>query len=73
MFEFYLGKTDRDTESKKAKMISDPFEIYRSLATTWTEVVNLLFNIDSFVWVSRKYTEEQQVPNLRHKNDVVGA
>ena len=35
--------------------------------------MNLLFANDSVFWVSRRYIREEQVPSLRHTNEVVAA
>ena len=55
-------------------MISDPQELFRFLATPEIEVNNLLFAGDEVVWVTWKYVEEEQnMPVLRHTNEVIGA
>jgi len=51
-------------------MISDPHELYGFLPTPGVEIVNLL---SERVWASWRYTAEDQVPNLRHTNEVIGA
>jgi hypothetical protein len=54
-------------------MISDPHELYRFLSTPGVEVANLLFASDAFVWASWRYTDEENIPSLRHTNEVIGA
>jgi hypothetical protein len=56
----------------QTKLISDPNELYRFLATTGVEVENLLIASDSVVWASCRYPVEEPVPSLRHTNEVVG-
>jgi hypothetical protein len=54
-------------------MISDPQEVYRFLTTPGIEVTSLLFASDEVVWVSWRYSDEEQVSNLKHTNEVLGA
>ena len=54
-------------------MISDPYELYRFLATPGIEVTNLMFASDDVVWASWRFIEEEMIPNLRHTNEVIGA
>jgi hypothetical protein len=55
-------------------MIADPQELYRFLATPGTEVTNLLFAGNEVVWVTWRYVEEEEnMPVLRHTNEVIGA
>jgi hypothetical protein len=56
----------------KTKIVSDPLELYRLLATPGIEVTTLLFCSDEIVCVPWKYTEER-IPSLRHTNDVIGS
>ena len=35
--------------------------------------MNLLFASDSVVWTSWRYTADEQVPTLRHTNEVIAA
>ena len=37
------------------------------------EVMNLVFASDDVVWITWKYGPEEQVPSLRHTNEVIGA
>ena len=53
-------------------LISDPQELYRFLATPGIEVTNLLFAGDEVMLISWRNAEEAHVPNLRHKNEVIG-
>ena len=53
-------------------MISDPYELYRFLATPGIEVTNLMFASDDVVWASWRFIEEEMIPNLRHTNEVIG-
>jgi hypothetical protein len=54
-------------------MISDPQDLYRFLTTPGIEVTSLLFASDEVVWVSWRYSDEEQVPNIKHTNEVLGA
>ena len=67
------GKLAERQNRTQTKLISDPHELYRFLATPGVEVVNLLFASDSVVWASWRYIAEEQVPSLRHTNEVIVA
>jgi hypothetical protein len=67
------GKLAERQNRTQTNLISDPHELYSFLATPGVEVMNLMFASDSFVRSSFRYTEEEQVPSLRHSNDVVAA
>ena len=67
------GKLTEPGDRTQAKLISDPNELHRFLATPGIEVQNLLFASDSFLWASWRYAAEEQVPCLRHTNEVVGS
>ena len=67
------GKLAERQNRNQTKLISDPHELYRFLATPKVEFVNLLFPSDSVVWASWRYTAEEQVPSLRHTIEVVAA
>jgi hypothetical protein len=54
-------------------MISDPIERCRFLTTPRIEVTSLLFASDEVVCVSWRYSDEQQVPSLKHTSEVLGA
>jgi hypothetical protein len=54
-------------------MISEPQELYRSLSTSGREVANLLFASDVVFWASWRYTDEENIPSLRHTIEVIGA
>jgi len=57
----------------KSKMISDPYELYRFLATPGIDVTKLMFASDDVVWASWRFIEEDMIPSLRHTNEVIGA
>ena len=59
------GKLAGKQNRTQTKLISDPQDLYRFLATPGVEVVNLMFAIDSVVWASWRYTAEEQAPSLR--------
>ena len=54
-------------------MISDPHELYRFVATPGIEVATLTFASDDVVWASWRFIAEEDIPNLRHTNEVIGA
>jgi len=64
--------TERNNRTK-SKMISDPYEMHRFMATLGIEVTNLMFAFDDVVWASWPFIEEEMIPNLRHTNEVIGA
>jgi hypothetical protein len=66
------GKLTERNNRTKVKLIKDPHEFYRFLATPGIEIANLVFPSDEIVWASWSFVEED-VPNLRHTNEVVGA
>jgi hypothetical protein len=76
MAKLYLnsmwGKLTERNNRTKVKLIKDPHELYRFLATPGIEVANLVFASDEMVWASWSFLEED-VPNLRHTNEVVGS
>ena len=67
------GKLCENPRKTQTKLISDPQELYRFLATPGIEVANLLFAGNDVVWVSQRHAEEARVSNLRHTNDVIGS
>jgi len=67
------GKLTERNNRTQTKLISDPKELYRFLATPGIEVINLVFANDEVVWVSWTFTAEERVLSLRHTNEVVGA
>jgi hypothetical protein len=67
------GKLTERGDRTQTKLISDPNELYRFLATPGVEVQNLLFASDSVLWAPWRYAAEEQVPSLRHTNEVVGS
>ena len=52
-------------------MISDPQELYGFLSTPGIEVAALMFARDDVAWASWQYIAEENVPNVRHTNEVV--
>jgi hypothetical protein len=67
----FWGKlTERNN---RKKMIADPHELYKILATTGVEVTHLLFASDDVVCVTWRFSEDENIPGLRHTNKVIGA
>jgi len=54
-------------------MISDPHKLYRFLSTSGIEVANLMFDSEDLVWASWRFIAEEEIPYLRHANEVIGA
>jgi hypothetical protein len=54
-------------------MITDPQELYGFLAMPGIEEATFVFASDEIVGASWRYIAEEKVPNLPHKNDVIGA
>jgi hypothetical protein len=66
-----LTECDNRTRSM---MATEPRELYRFLAAPDVEVTDVLFANDDAVWVKWKYAnKEQEIPLLRHTNNVIGA
>jgi len=55
------------------KIIKEPKDLSGFLPTRGIEVTNLLFGSDDLVWIAWKYGAEEQVPSLRHANEIIGA
>ena len=47
--------------------------MYRFLATAGVEVTNLAFASDDVVWLSWEVSAQENMANLPHTNDVIGA
>jgi hypothetical protein len=67
------GKLTERSNRTKSKMITDPRELYRFLATPGIEVMNLIFASDEVVWASWRFSTEEKVLCLKHTNEVIGA
>jgi hypothetical protein len=67
------GKLTERSYRTRSKMITEPRELYRFLATQGIEVMNLIFASEEVVWLSWKFAEEEITPTLRHINEVIGA
>jgi hypothetical protein len=61
------GKLPERNNRTCTKMINDPQELNRFLATPGIEVADLVFASDD-VCASWRYIAEKKVPNLRHTN-----
>ena len=70
----FWGKLTESSNRPQNKVIADPQELFRFLATPGIEVTNLLFAGDEVVWITWKYMEEEEnMLVLRHTNEVIGA
>jgi len=65
-----LGENPRKIQTK---LISNPQELHRSLATPGIEVAKLLFAGDEIVWVAWRHREETHVPAMRQTNEVIAS
>ena len=69
LIEFHEAETDGRNKKTNFKMISDPRELYRFLATPGMEVANVIFASDDLVCVSWRFIAESL--SLRHTNEIV--
>jgi len=67
------GKLTERNDRTKTAIIRESRELYSFLATPDIEVTNLVFASDDVVWLSWKHRAEEDVPRLRHTNEVIGA
>jgi len=65
------GKLTERNDRNMTKIITEPKELYGFLPTPGIEVVNLVLASDDVVWLSWKRGTEEDVPNLRHTNEVI--
>jgi hypothetical protein len=66
------GKLTERNDRTRTKIIIEPHELYRFLATPGFEVTNFAFASDDVAWLSWKVTAEENVPYLpRHTNEVI--
>ena len=66
------GKLTERNDRTRTKIITEPHELYRFLATPGVEVSNRAFASDDVVWLSWKVFAEENVPNLPHTIEVIG-
>ena len=66
------GKLKEWNERTKTKIITEPKELYGFLVPPGIEVAYLVSNSDDVVCLSWKRGAEEDVPNLRHTNEVIG-
>ena len=67
------GKLTERNYSTPIKIITEPHELFRFLATPDVEVPNLAFASDDLVWIPWNLSAQELVPNLRHTNEAIGA
>jgi len=67
------GKLTERNNRTKSKMISDPQKLYTFLATPGIDVANLVFASKDVVWASWSFVAEEEIPNFRNTNVVIGA
>ena len=67
------GKLIKRNDKTRNKIITEPHEMYRFLATAGVEVTNLAFASDDVVWLSLKLSKEENVPKAHYTNEVFGA
>ena len=56
------GKLTERNNRTKTKIVKDPKDLYRFLATPGIEVTSLTFASDNVVWASWRFTEEEKSP-----------
>ena len=64
----YLTETNNRTNSNNC----EHNDLHRFPATTVFEVVNLMFDSGDIFWESWRFIAEDDIPILRHANEVVG-
>ena len=67
------GKLTERNDRTRTKMISEPQELHRFLATPGIEVANQMFASDDVVWASWRFIAEEKGPCLRHTNEAISA
>jgi hypothetical protein len=67
------GTLTERNKGTKTKMICETREIYIFFATPGVEIVLLVFASDRAVWASWRFIEEENIPRLKHKNEVIEA
>ena len=67
------GNLMERNDRTRTKIITEPHELYRILATPGVEVTNLAFASENVVWLSWKVTAEENAPNLTQTNKVIVA
>jgi len=48
-------------------MITDPYHLYRFLATPGIKVMNPLFGSDEVIWATWRFIAEEIIPSLLYK------
>ena len=66
------GKSTERNDRTMTKMITEPKELNRFLATPDVEVMYLAFTSYDVVWISWKYCAEEDVPSLLYTNELIG-
>ena len=67
------GKLTETKDRTRTKIIAEPHEMNRFLATPGLEVTYLAFVSDDVVWLSWKVNAKENVHYLPHTNEVIGA
>jgi hypothetical protein len=67
------GKLTERNNRTKTKIICEPRDLYRFLATPRIGIESLVFAGYRAVWASWKFIEEEKIPNLKHTNEVIGS
>jgi G:T-mismatch repair DNA endonuclease (very short patch repair protein) len=67
------GKLTERNNRTQTKMITEPRELYRFLATPGIEVTNMLFLSNDVVWATWRHIDDEVIPSLCHTNEVIGA
>jgi len=67
------GKLTERNDRTMTKTITEPKDLYGFMAAPGIEVTNLIFASEDVARLSWKRGAEEDVPNLRHSNEVIGA
>ena len=68
-----MGNVAERNDRTRTKIITQPHDLYRFIATPGVEITNLAFPSDDVVWLSWKVSVEDYVSYVPHTNEVVGA
>jgi hypothetical protein len=67
------GKLTERNDRTRTKIITEPHQLFRFLATPGLEVTNMALASDDVVWLSWKFSAEECVSNVPLKNEVIVA
>ena len=68
--KFHVAQIYGRVQQNEIKMVTDPLDLYRSLANA---VIEVMFASVDVVWATWNFIEKGKIPSLRHTNKVTGA